>query len=373
MKTISVKTVFFLGCILIFSCKSSKNIPVFDINKINQSIGIDLSDILKDISVVQISTDFLLSVNDNIYVTSKYLVVYRNKFGSDASLLLFGRDGAYIRKLAEQGRGPGEFYLIGEFFVDDEEQILYYVEMFHRTHLNRIDISSGMTLEPLQIDLTSLELNYVDGEIYGIPTNRFTSNKGNKYTDSAIVACRISLPSGEIKKYQGEHKYEYYLFGSSMTSYRGEVCLMNLGYSDTLFTLSNNKLSPLCVMRLSDKMTDYNKGGSGIRIISAYQNGVILLKFNMEPRPRGGIGAVWKYFALYDGKESMNKIDYIRVMNTKISLIDSDESPRTHWSLSPIPCGKYGYMMVEHDVLDAQSLNLDPDNDNPIIIVGAFK
>ena len=322
MKTNSVKTVFFLGCLMICSCNNSKNIPVFDINKINQSISIDLSDILKDISVVQISTDFLLSVNDKIYVTSKYLIVYRNRFGNDASLLLFGRDGAYIRKLAERGRGPGEFYLIEEFFVDDEEQILYYVEMFDRTCLHRININSGVTLEPLQVDLTNLEINYVNGKVYGFPKHRFAFNEANKYADAAIVACSISLPSGEIEKYQGEHKYGYYLFGSSITSYRGKVSLINLGYSDTLFTLSDHKLSPLCVMHLSDKMTDYNKGGSGIRIISAYQNGVILLKFNMEPRPRGGIQAVWEHFVLYDGKESMNKIDHMRVMNTKISLTD---------------------------------------------------
>jgi len=81
-------------------------------------------------------------------------------------------------------------------------------------------------------------------------------------------------------------------------------------------------------------MMDHNDGGNGIRIFSAYQHGIILLK---------------------------------------IDLTNLKEPPRSSASLSPVSCGKFGYMMIEHDVWDGRSLSFDPDNDNPIIIVGTFR
>lgn len=80
ISTIILKMIVFLGCILLFSCKNSKDIPIINLDRIDQSIGLDLNDILKDISIVQISKSFLHSVNDKIYVTQQYLILYSDKF-----------------------------------------------------------------------------------------------------------------------------------------------------------------------------------------------------------------------------------------------------------------------------------------------------
>jgi hypothetical protein len=60
-------------------------------------------------------------------------------------------------------------------------------------------------------------------------------------------------------------------------------------------------------------------------------------------------------------------------MNTKIDLTDLEKFRKVSWPWTPISCGKFGYMMIEPDVLDIQTLNFDPENDNPIIIFGEFK
>ena len=375
-KMMKKKILLFLVCTVPFSCNNSEIIPVIDLNNIKHSINLDITDILKDITMVQISSDFLLSLDDKVYVTSRYLILYVNR----ESLHLFSRDGKHIRKLAERGNGPGEFYSIIDFFVDEEERILYYLDNFPQTRLNRIDINSGVTLEPLEIDFSTLTINYINGKIYSLPKfiwrGRTPFYPAGGYPDSAIVASSTSLPSGEITKYQGQHNYSFLAVGSSITSYYDEIVLMNLGYSDTLFTLKDNKLSPLCILRLSDKMTntDTDEKGSECRIISAYKNGIILSKINYVTRPRLLMEGR-EFFALYDRKGNIYKIDNINVMNTKISNVNLIDPEKT-WQLSsllPIICGKYGYMLVEYDFFEHRPPNSDPNNDNPIIIVGEVK
>lgn len=113
-------------------------------------------------------------------------------------------------------------------------------------------------------------------------------------------------------------------------------------------------------------MTDHTKGGSLFHLISAYNNGVVLAKINIEFRPPMTVIYKNEYFALYDRNGKIYKIDNTHVKNIKIDLTDPESYP---YSSLPNICGKYGYMMVESDVLGDQS-HLNPDNDNPIIIVG---
>ena len=191
----------FFGIIILFSCKNSRTTPVIYMDKINQFINLELSDILTDISVVQISSDYLFSVNDLVYVASKYLIICN----PGKTMHLFTRNGTYIRKLAERGNGPGEFLYIEDIYVDEEENILYYTDMGHRNRcLSRIELSSGMALDPLQVDFTCLTANYINGIVYSFPNYKGLFQT-NEYPDSATVFSSTSLPSGEVKKYKGGH------------------------------------------------------------------------------------------------------------------------------------------------------------------------
>ena len=118
-------------------------------------------------------------------------------------------------------------------------------------------------------------------------------------------------------------------------------------------------------------MKDYTKGGTGVHLISAYNQGIVLAKVNYEYMEKGEriqLLYIPEYYVLYDRKGSVYKIDSIHIMNTKISVASNENTYRTS-SILPITCGKYGYMLVEHDVLESH----DPNNDNPIIIIGTLK
>jgi len=362
---------FFIGCIMLSSCKNPKTIPIINLNNIDQSISLDLMDMLKDISIVQISSDFLLSTDDEIYVTSQYLILYSNR----QSIHLFDRDGNHIRKLTERGNGPGEFYALRGFFVDEDERILYYRDENNYTRLTRIDISSGKVLDPLDIDFNFMTMDYIKGKAYSLPMFRYAgrSFRAGALPDSAIVARSVSLSSGEVENYQGYHSYSYLFAGSTMTSYDDKIVLLNYDYSDTLFTLKNNQLSPLYVLRLSDKITNVTVGGSGCEIVSACDQGIVLAKNKLMPFPsRGVVYTSKREFVLLDRKGNVFNIENIHVIGTQVNLTDLDD-PWLLSSLLPVTCGKYGYMIVEHDFFKTRPANFDVDNDNPIIIVGTLK
>jgi len=370
--TLKKFVLLFWGCVLVFSCENSKTIPTINLNDINQSISLNLEDMLKDISMVQISSDIMLSADDQIYVTSQYLIILINR----QSLHLFRKDGEHIRKIAERGNGPGEFNSINKFFVDEDERVLYYIDHSQVPfRLNRIDIHSGKVLEPLPIDFNFLTVNYINGKVYSLPSFRYAGRSivAGTFPDSAVVACSISLPYGEMEKYKGHHSYSYLQLGATIASYYDEVVLLNYDYSDTLFTLKNNQLSPLCILHIPDKMKNTADGGSGCEIIADYNKGLVLSKINlvtMSPRP--GVLHSGREFALYDKKGGVFKIDNINVMGMQINFPRPEDNLRLS-SFLPVICGNYAYMLFEHDFFETQPAGIDPDNDKPIIIVGTLK
>ena len=367
--------ILLLACVVTTSCRNAETIPIINLNKIDQSTSLDLNDLLTDISQVQISADFLLSMNDQIYVTPRYLIIYMDRYGNRPSLHLFSRSGEHIQKLAEKGNGPGEFYSIEDFFVDEDESTLYYVDMKDRTSLFRIDIHSGAKLDPLSIDFSYLTTKYINGSVYSFPNYMGNFDQINKYTDSSIIALNTCLPSQEVQKYKGGQKYPFLVLGSTITSYLDEITLVNFGYSDTLFFLQNNKLVPLCILHLNNKMTDYQKGGSVPHLISAYNNGIVLSKTNFEYKINERAQVLiytTEYYVLYDRKDAVYKIDNIHIYDTTINLTNPDHNFKD-FSTFPATCGKFVYMMVGHDVLKTRSAGFDSTNDNPIIIVGALR
>jgi hypothetical protein len=219
----------------------------------------------------------------------------------------------------------------------------------------------------------------VNGKIYCLPNINLTRGgqyypKGG-YPDSSVVASSFSLSTGEIEKYHGQHNYSPLLRGSSITSYYDEILLTNLGYSDTLFTLLNNKLTPLYLLRVSNKIKRFEEviGSSACELVSAYKNGIVFLKISLvkDSNPWGYRFAFDDFYRLYDRERNVFKISNIRVMNSVINHEGARLSPIS--SYLPVTCGKYAYMMVERDVLKELPAHFDPKNDNPIIIVGTLK
>ncbi|MDE7374402.1 MAG: 6-bladed beta-propeller, partial [Odoribacter sp.] len=133
--------VFLLFCALLCSCgKQVKNegIPVVELRKAVGKIDLKLSDLLENIRVIPLETrpDILLPGYPSFWVGEKYIVTY----GGDA-MHLFTVDGKYVRKLAEQGRGPEEYLYAMGFSVDKQERYGYLAD--RNGCISVIDLEKG--------------------------------------------------------------------------------------------------------------------------------------------------------------------------------------------------------------------------------------
>lgn len=111
----------FLTCCENTQIKSNKNTINIDLKRIK--IDFQDSTLVKDISYVFLETnkeclignfDKMLMVNNNIYILDKTLT---------HTIFVFDRNGNFLYKINKQGKGPGEYIQIFDFYVDNDENI----------------------------------------------------------------------------------------------------------------------------------------------------------------------------------------------------------------------------------------------------------
>jgi hypothetical protein len=111
--------------ILLISCMSNdKALFEFDPSSLKE-IETTLSVIADDINYIPLDNSFPLSS-----INSAYNPIFMNDclylFDKNNGILIFSRDGAFLRKVGSKGRGPGE-YLYGNIFTIDENTSTIYV------------------------------------------------------------------------------------------------------------------------------------------------------------------------------------------------------------------------------------------------------
>lgn len=111
--------------ILLHACKSfDNNLYEFDPLKLNDN-EIFLSEISDEISYIPLDNKYWLGniskiifTNTVIYLTSK-----------DIGILTFNREGKYMNKIGNIGRGPGEYLTYLRFCVDEKSGIVYVADI----------------------------------------------------------------------------------------------------------------------------------------------------------------------------------------------------------------------------------------------------
>src|SRR5665647_1115778 len=103
--------------------KSGKDqIPTFNLLECSNNRELKLSDIVSKSRFVKLETnDSSLVGRDSRYlVGTKYIICI-----TQSTILQFNSNGGFIRNVAQNGRGPGEFINIGGVDMDREEKNLF--------------------------------------------------------------------------------------------------------------------------------------------------------------------------------------------------------------------------------------------------------
>jgi hypothetical protein len=124
-------TLIVTSSMLLSSCKNSEhNAPalIYQVNlerDINNISSIPLSYLGSKLEYIPLETDSSCLINriSDISVSDSFLFV------SDYYLLLlFNRDGKFIRQIGSPGRGPGEYLRVRDFDIDVDNEEVYILE-----------------------------------------------------------------------------------------------------------------------------------------------------------------------------------------------------------------------------------------------------
>lgn len=110
--------------LFIISCKSQKkNLYEFDPISLTEN-AINLSEIADNVTYIPLDKTFPLGliykyefVNNSIYLSAK-----------DIGILVYNRDGKFLRRIGKIGRGPGEYIFPVFFTIDDKTETTYVLD-----------------------------------------------------------------------------------------------------------------------------------------------------------------------------------------------------------------------------------------------------
>ncbi len=135
MKTYSL--LFWTGLILISnSCKNRSTpteVPAQAIININDAQTMNYQPLLDSINYIPLETtdQSLIGNIGKIYITPSNILIFDSK---QTAILLFDKEGKFIRKIGQKGRGPEEYLFFNEIVFDKKTEIIYA----HERYLNKM-------------------------------------------------------------------------------------------------------------------------------------------------------------------------------------------------------------------------------------------
>ena len=118
-------THFFLLLFLTISCKSHQNtLYEFDPRKLSVN-KITLSEIADDITYIPLDNSFPISLiyNPRYFINN---TIYLSALNS--GVMTFDRNGKFLKKIGNIGRGPGEYNNYSKFTVDEKSETVYVLD-----------------------------------------------------------------------------------------------------------------------------------------------------------------------------------------------------------------------------------------------------
>ena len=160
--------------------------------------SVDLDEYVDSWRKVILETDSLCLVDKatHFYPCKEYIIVY-----SPNKIMMFDYDGEFIKNVAQGGNGPGEINYLSDCVVDEENQILYYLEIFDTENIHSISLKDG-SIGVVPIAVRKMLKSFVFNT-NGITCFRYVGNKSQScYTQDLMgnlldtAPLKIEEPDG---------------------------------------------------------------------------------------------------------------------------------------------------------------------------------
>jgi hypothetical protein len=391
-KQILILAVLFCSSSISYGQKADKSVNLIQngkdtgylihLKEIKETYSPKLSDFAKDFDIIRLETskDCILG-NGTYYITNEYILVEKPKHG----VLQFSSKGKFIRTLAKMGQGPAE-YLMPNFTVDEEKQILYINDYTKGGYFLSFDLHSGEYLGNIEkaIHGTSTDIRLLSDNILLVQNVTYPQNEQDKcilyYQDlSGRLITKVDYP-----------KDMHFSLQSNSIINQNPPFRYQVRDLDTVFTIHNTSLSPFLVFDYGEPNPPgvNTPGHKSMYLDFETSQGVYFHKFFITTNKvrNGTIGAadyylldknknkVFSYDSIYIDPihQSMSsyKSGYIEIQNNgsvyivfqAIDLIEQAEIALADSQFSD------PYRSILEDVIS----DLDVE-DNPVILLGRLK
>lgn len=372
---LKVKTILVLIITILCAC-SPQEISIQEIDLTNHSRGriLELDELMSDIRIVRLETgkEYLIPQYYRSFVGEKYILVLTGK-----SILQFDQDGNFIRILARQGKGPGEYIGISEFDVDKNESKFYIHDWGNSHYLSGYNLETGEALP--RIILTYNDVStfiFADDHILFISDWFSTREMYTQFFEGELLDTLTNLFRKSYVSYSGRGEY--------LKNQDGNIYYLDQE-TDSLFVLNGVQKSVVYYFKVDNRYNfDTNLIGNEVRIIMQSENKFMFTIYKMHvERIRSGASTKLdgKYFFLWDNKTKTT--DYISGFFHNYFEIAVENLPLE--SSGGVNCLKYSALEFKELLIKAlENNNLDPkkanrfrklnsmiiEEDNPILLVG---
>ncbi len=377
------KTIILLSiCLTLIDCSSEKNnIPVINLQSTTQAKVINLSEMLKDVYIVQLETspDILLGEDTYYLVSEKFIITIDRE-----KILQFSGTGKYIRTLAKEGNGPDEFLRAEAFALDEKNEILYINHRGDSKNIGVYNLKDGKRIKriPTGVDNLISQIAVLKDTVLVI-TPRMNQEYNLFYlSTTGRIISGIAPP---VVKGIG--------LQSSIEKVLDKLYYMPKEY-DTLYLAENTAKEPFCYFNVEDRFTyDNNEIGNFVYLSLIAPDFMIANKIHAAIKMNGD----GETYSMNADKAELFLIDNKNFTVTGVKKFHNDflgvEDPFDPWQNYLSTTDDLGFLRyssfnlkqlikkaletgnLENPIRQRISLLYGQinENDNPILVIGKYK
>lgn len=227
-----------LGCI---RERKPVEINMISFQEVNTSTDLKLLDFVQNIQLIPLETtdnSLLGHITHIRHGKNNIIIVTQN------NILQYNNEGKFIRPLVQKGRGPNEFSNLVHLELDDENELLYYLQRSDNK-IYRIDLVKGIQMKPI-IPASKI----IAGTFCALSPNNIAIFPDIKQSSDFLVVYQDTL--GEIRKkilmpreglvpnvYSIMHPK---IIGSSILYFHSQIT------GDTIFNIEDTESKPYFVL-----------------------------------------------------------------------------------------------------------------------------
>lgn len=211
-----------------FSCSTSQNdLYKFDPNNLTEQ-KLSLSQIAEDIIYIPLDNNYKIRLINNIIFTNRSIFI-----SSDEGVLKFSREGKFVNKIGNKGRGPGEYIYCSTFSVNDKNETVYIKD---RDNLIRVYSKNGIYLREIKLQDIGSGIDLIEFYNSNLFISYFQQFGESKYNWSIIDTMGAVLKNKERTSPKFESNW---LEESRAYRFDNQLFYWN-PYNDTVISISND-------------------------------------------------------------------------------------------------------------------------------------